>query len=127
MIQLCVSASLLLDLARADAPVGDGFVQKLFSDFTTFSGPPRSVVHLSDLAPGGPPPADPDFEEAALNVNVVLRWEYRVGSTLFLVYSRSQTPSLALEPGQVPVLDVGAALRAPAADVFLTKLTYWWG
>ena len=36
----------------------------------------------------------PDTETATLNVNVVLRWEYRLGSTLFLVYTRAQNPAL---------------------------------
>jgi hypothetical protein len=56
---------------------------------------------LRDLVPfGGALPNNPDFQEGVLNVNVVLRWEYRLGSTLFL---------------------------APASDVFLVKLSYWWG
>ena len=34
-----------------------------------------------------------------MNVNLVLRWEYRLGSTLFLVYTRAQTPALTVAPG----------------------------
>jgi len=73
------------------------------------------------------PDDNPDLEEAALNVNLVLRWEYRLGSTLFFVYSRTQAPDLTLNPGQEARLDAGAIRKAPAADVLLLKLTYWWG
>ncbi len=103
---------------------------KHFSDFSTFTGAAgstRPLVHLADLRTSGPPLANPDFEEGVLNLNVVLRWEYRLGSTLFLVYTRSQVPSVALLGGQEGALDLGAIRQAPAADVFLLKLTYWWG
>jgi hypothetical protein len=53
----------------------------------------------------------------------VLRWEYRLGSTLFLVYSRAQA---ADRPGG-GALDTASAVRAPATDVLLLKLSYWWG
>ncbi|MDB4980883.1 MAG: hypothetical protein JWM82_1635, partial [Myxococcales bacterium] len=71
------------------------------------------------------PSATPDLEEAALNLNVVFRWEYLPGSTIFVVYSRSQVPG-------VKIPDMGAQLaphalgRGASADVILLKLTYWW-
>jgi hypothetical protein len=88
---------------------------------------PRPVVHLRDLRPSPPPAENPDSEEGVLNVNVVLRWEYLLGSTLFLVYTRSQAPLRTLAPGQAAGLDLAAIPRAPAADVVMLKLTYWWG
>ena len=88
-----------------------------------------SQIRLVDLANQSAAPAGTvaDFEEAALNVNVVLRWEYHLGSTLFLVYSRSQIPNVALGPGDVGQLRPSAVLRGAAVDVFLVKLSYWWG
>ncbi len=89
-----------------------------------------SPVSLSSLAT--PPRLEPtltnpaDFEEAALNVNVVLRWEYHLGSTLFLVYSRSQIPNVNLLTSDVADLRPSAVLRGSAVDVFLVKLSYWW-
>jgi hypothetical protein len=98
-----------------------------YTDLTTFTGPAGSTVHLSDLVPYvGPPASNPDFEQGALNVNVVLRWEYMLGSTLFLVYTRAQVPATTLGMMQVGDLDLGAVKRAPAADAVLLKLTYWW-
>ena len=64
-----------------------------------------------------------DFEQGALNVNVVFRWEYMLGSTLFLVYTRAQVPATTLGLMQVGDLDLGAVKRAPAADAILLKLT----
>jgi hypothetical protein len=61
-----------------------------------------------------------------LNTNVVLRWEYTLGSTIFLVYTRSQVPSVLLGPGENASLSPSSVSRAPAADVILLKLTYFW-
>jgi hypothetical protein len=101
---------------------------KHYRDFSVYaSGQSQPVVHLDDLrASSLRPDVNPDGEEAAFNVNLVLRWEYRIGSTLFFVYTRGQTPGLTLMPGQEGRLDVGGITRAPAADVLLVKLTYWW-
>jgi hypothetical protein len=102
-----------------------------YSDFQVASadaGAPPPVVHLRDLRQAAAAPSsNPDFREGVLNVNVVLRWEYLLGSTMFLVYTRSQAPVSSLANGQIGRLDLGAVRRAPAADVLLLKLSYWWG
>ncbi len=81
------------------------------------------VIHLDELEPTAGPAEDPGFRAAALNASCVLRWEYRLGSTLFLVYSRAQSADRAGSGA----LDTAGALRAPATDVLLLKLSYWWG
>jgi len=92
--------------------------------------PVNNRVSLAQIDMAGPltgalkNPAD--FEDAALNVNVVLRWEYHLGSTLFLVYSRSQIPSVNLGVNDVATLHPSAVLRGSAVDVLLVKLSYWW-
>jgi hypothetical protein len=57
---------------------------------------PGTQVTIAGLqaipAMGSPTPAD--FQNAALNINVVFRWEYRLGSTIYFVYSRSQVPTV---------------------------------
>jgi hypothetical protein len=70
------------------------------------------VVDLQDLVPAAPPTMDPAFREVVVNASAILRWEYALGSTAFLVYSRTQE---------------GSRLRDPAIDAFLLKLSYWWG
>jgi hypothetical protein len=100
-----------------------------FDDIRTAAPDPGSTIHLSDLYGPGFASATPvtlaDFEEAALNVSVVFRWEYRLGSTLYLVYSRSQIPSIVnfTAPATLAprAIDHGAA-----TDVILLKLSYWW-
>lgn len=96
-----------------------------YSQFSFFrSTTPGAIVHLDALKPYVAPLAtNPDFEEGVLNVNVVLRWEYTLG---FLVYTRAQVPSVTLSQGEVANLGLGAVSRAPAADVVLVKLTYFW-
>lgn len=99
-----------------------------FSDYLALATGPRPVVHVADLAPYSlAPPTNPDFEQGVLNVNVVLRWEYALGSTLYLVYTRSQSPVTVLGANDVATLDLGALGRAPTSDAILAKLTYWWG
>jgi hypothetical protein len=86
---------------------------------------PRTRVHLADLVDTAPPAISGDAQEATLNVNVVLRWEYRLGSTLFLVYTRAQSPSLT---GPATSLDLRPVLQGrAAADVIMAKIAYWWG
>jgi hypothetical protein len=99
-----------------------------YSDFSIFQAKgPGAVVHLGALRPYlGSLATNPDFEEGALNVNVVLRWEYTLGSTAFLVYTHSQVPATVLAPGEAANLNASAVSRAPAADVVLLKLTYFW-
>jgi hypothetical protein len=98
------------------------------SAFTAAPGQLGPIVRLADLRPSGAVPAlNPDIQEGVLNLNAVLRWEYRLGSTLYLVYARSQTPNVMLMSGESSRLDLGAIRRGPAVDVLLLKLTYWWG
>jgi hypothetical protein len=89
--------------------------------------PAGGRIRAADLVPGGAPAADPDFHRTELNLSALLRWEYRLGSTLFLVYSRS-----AAEPGLVAGQRPGAGLspsglsRGPTSDTVLAKWTWYW-
>jgi hypothetical protein len=101
-----------------------------YYDFSLFAGTGGrgTAIRLRDLAPTALLPVkNPDLQRAAVNASAVLRWEYRLGSTLYLVYTRSQAPETLLEPGQAPLLEPGVLIGAPAADVFMAKLSYWWG
>jgi hypothetical protein len=99
----------------------------------TSSGTPMRVpgqkVYLTDLSTAMPatPVSSPDFAEAAINANVVLRWEYRLGSTLYLLYTRSQIPALDAGTFAVPpTLSPRYFTHGAATDVILLKLSYWW-
>ncbi len=86
----------------------------------------RAPLRLDALAPVEREDVD-SFYDVALNVNVVLRWEYRLGSTLFFVYSRSQagapTPDGVRPPATV--LPRGL-LSGPANDAVMLKWSYYW-
>ena len=84
----------------------------------------RPVVRLDQLVSTAAPAADPDREETNLNLSAVLRWEFRPGSTLFLVYSRFQAPALA--PDRDARLELGGLRAGPAADAIRLKLSYYW-
>jgi hypothetical protein len=87
----------------------------------------RQRLELSSLTPATSTAAN-DSLTSTLNVNVVLRWEYRLGSTVFLVYTRAQTPVLLPVAGGATSLDVRPILDGrAAADVIMLKLAYWFG
>lgn len=69
---------------------------------------------------------DRDFNIRSLRGNAVLRWEYRPGSTLFLVWQRRQAHEALTGDFQFR-RDLDALLRAPAENVFMVKLRYWIG
>jgi hypothetical protein len=68
----------------------------------------------------------PDYSFAELRSNAVMRWEYRPGSTLFLVWSQGRT--MDGEPGPFDVGGQGRELlRAPGTNVLLVKVSHWLG
>ena len=69
---------------------------------------------------------EPDFTFLSLRGNAVLRWEYRPGSALFLVWQQDRErtdPYGDFEIGRDP----GALFGEPARHVLLVKATYWIG
>ena len=67
---------------------------------------------------------NPDFNTKSLRGNVVTRWEYKPGSTLFFVWYLSQADFS--RPGQFsPLRDIGSAFGADATHIFMVKASYW--
>ena len=68
----------------------------------------------------------PDFSFRELRSNVVMRWQYRPGSTVFFIWSHGRSD--AISDGE---LDVGRELRglvrAPGENVVMVKANYWFG
>ena len=58
--------------------------------------PGKRVVSLDSLKPALPEDAAPnaDDRQAGLNVNLILRWEWRTGSTFYLVYAHQSSNDL---------------------------------
>lgn len=76
---------------------------------------------------------DRDFNFRSLIGNAVLRWEWRPGSTLFLVWQQTRserlTPGLGVPEGTYGDLDLGrdtrALFRIHPENTLMVKLTYW--
>jgi hypothetical protein len=108
-----------------------GYAQ-LFTDYGLYgpffeasSNGARTPIRFSAMTPTEAQ-AD-NFYDVALNLNVVLRWEYGLGSTLFLVYTRSQQglPAPEGEPPPATVLP-RRLFSGPATDAVLLKWSYYW-
>jgi hypothetical protein len=70
--------------------------------------------------------ANPDFNLRSLRGNAVLRWEYRPGSTLFLVWQQQRSGADVLGDFELS-RDAGELFRARPDNVFLVKASYWLG
>lgn len=77
-----------------------------------------------------PFPENPDFHSLAWNCNLVYRWEFRPGSTLFVVYSRGQFADRYPQglgdrvSGMAPRRDWATLVNGPRDEVFLVKFSY---
>ena len=65
------------------------------------------------------------FNVQEFRSNVVFRWEYRPGSTLFLVWSQGREGSSPVEGGKSFGGDLGDLFRERANHTFLVKISYW--
>lgn len=69
---------------------------------------------------------NPDFNYKALVGNAVLRWEFRPGSTLYLVWTRNGSDDK--HPGNFEFIrDAKDMFKADADNVLAVKFTYWFG
>jgi hypothetical protein len=67
---------------------------------------------------------NPDFNYRSFRTTNVLRWEYRPGSSLFVVWQQGRE-STADYGGFRFGRDFGRVFRTPASNVFLVKMSYW--
>jgi hypothetical protein len=100
--------------------------KRMFADVTELDG----VVTVDPDGAAGPAAPisfnQPDFTFRSLRGNAVLRWEYKPGSTLFVVWTQSranQQPLGDLAFGR----DIGRLFDASPENVFLVKASYWIG
>ena len=107
---------------------GQPFVSKgSYSDVRELSATPRAADFASrylayaDTAvnkPGG-------FNYKQFRSNVVFRWEYRPGSTLFVVWSQGRQGSTSVEGTRGFGGDIGDLFTLRPDNSFLVKLSYW--
>ena len=67
---------------------------------------------------------NPDFNVKSFRTTNVLRWEYRPGSTLFVVWQQARENYLGLGGFRLG-RDARAIFGVPPHNVFLIKLAYW--
>jgi hypothetical protein len=70
--------------------------------------------------------SNPDFNFRSLRGNAVLRWEYRPGSTVFLVWTQSRSSEDPVGDFQFR-RDRSALFDARPDNIFLVKVNYWIG
>ncbi len=87
----------------------------------------RYVVQPDGAVPGDTLRfTDPDFRTRAVKVNAVLRWEYRPGSTLFVVWTQSRSGYVPYDAEFDLQRDFRRELfRDRPTNVLLVKLSYW--
>jgi hypothetical protein len=66
----------------------------------------------------------PDFRIRSLKSNVVLRWEYLPGSTLFVVWNQNRYNSIT-DPRFRALRDLGSIFSDDMQNVFLLKVNYY--
>ena len=101
-------------------------------DFNRYGEGSATIVPGSDgytLDPDGPGPVssfhigNPDFNYKSLRGTVVLRWEYRPGSVLYLVWTQNRADYA--NPGDLRLgRDLGDLINARGDNIFMMKFTY---
>ena len=70
--------------------------------------------------------ADPNFNVKSLRANLVARWEFRPGSTLYVVWTQRRLDQA--HPGDFSFgRDTSDLFRAPSDDVLMVKVAWWLG
>ena len=92
----------------------------------------RPATYQIDPDGAGPAAAftlgNPDFRTRSYQVKTVLRWEYRPGSTLFVVWTQNRGGFVPLDPTFNAGRDMGDLLfyrRDRPTNVLLVKANYW--
>ena len=105
------------------------FVSKgTYSNVRQLSATPRADSYDDRYAPFNDPAVTNDpggFNFKQLQSNVVFRWEYKPGSTLFVVWNEGRQGYLAQEGTDNFRGDVRDLFRLHPANTFLVKVSYW--
>ncbi len=94
--------------------------QNTAGDITSYTIDPDGTGPAAEIALD-----NPDFVTRSLRGNAVLRWEYRPGSTVFLVWTRT-SDDFASRTGDFDLTrDIDALFGAKADNIFLIKVNFW--
>ena len=95
-----------------------------WSDVRELSSDPRAPKYDDRFQPyTGPPPSD--FNQKFFNSNLVVRWEYRPGSTVYVVWSQGRSDFEPTTGDRNISGDFGKLFDTPPQNTFLIKASYW--
>jgi hypothetical protein len=81
-------------------------------------------ARTADYVPTTVPFSDPDFNFRSVRASAVVRWEFRPGSALYVVWNENRAGAIPIGDFRLR-RDLRAIPSAPSRDVFLVKMTYW--
>jgi len=113
-----------LDFPRFGTDVGS--IEELYADGATPGVDAPESYRVTGPDGGTTEFGNPNFTVRALQGNAVLRWEYRPGSALFLVWQQ-QRNGFATDGDFDFRRDVRGLFGDQSTNVFLLKLSYWLG
>jgi hypothetical protein len=106
---------------------GEPFVTRgTYSSVRETSATPDAESYDARFRAFTPPAgADTEFKFTQLRTNSVVRWEYRPGSTLFVVWAHGREASAAEAPQQSWTRDYRDLFSLHPDNTFLVKVAYW--
>jgi hypothetical protein len=96
-----------------------------YSDIRELSATPDASDYDARFQPFTPPSGATEFKARRLRTNAVMRWEYRPGSTLFVVWAHGREHFDDVENRQPWHADYRDLLRLRPDNTFLVKVAYW--
>jgi hypothetical protein len=83
-----------------------------------------AAARTRDFVPYTASVGDPDFNFRSVRGSAVVRWEFRPGSALYVVWNENRADVLPM--GDLRLRrDLRGISTAPSHDVFLVKVSYW--
>jgi hypothetical protein len=72
---------------------------------------------------------NPDFRRRSLRFNLVVRWEYAPGSTIFVVWQQNRDRDFddIRDPDFEPLADASRSFTDEGDNIFLVKVNKWMG
>ena len=106
---------------------GQPFVSSgTYSDIRQVSSTPGADDYDARFSPfSAPPGINTSFKFTQLRTNAVARWEYRPGSTLFLVWQHGRQDASNQHSGQSWMRDYRDLFGLHPDNTFLIKAAYW--
>jgi len=89
-----------------------------YRDFVALAAP--RTTNYAATSYGG----NPDFDFRSLRGSAVVRWEFKPGSAVFLVWNENRADTIGSGDFRFG-RDLSALRNAPSRDVFLLKVSYW--